>query len=47
MTSAIPTNYLLRTHNKLGPAPSWLDSLVGIEHCTGIAEVLGSNPVEA
>ena len=24
----------------------WLHSSVGIEHCTGIAEVTGSNPVE-
>ena len=28
-------------------APSWLDSSVGREHCTGIALVMGSNPVQA
>lgn len=28
-------------------AHSWLDSSVGIEHCTGIANVIGSSPVEA
>ena len=29
------------------PAPSSLDSSVDIEHCTGIAEVMGSSPIQA
>ena len=29
------------------PVPSWLVSLILVEHCTGIAEVKGSNPVQA
>ena len=27
------------------PAPSWLDSSVAVERCTGIAEATGSNTV--
>ena len=33
---------ILRTDN----APSWLDAQL-VEHCTGIAEGMGSNPVKA
>ena len=29
------------------PVPSWLVSSIFVEHCTGIAEVKGSNPVQA
>ena len=29
------------------PAPSWFDSSLLVEHCTGIAEVMGLNPVQA
>ena len=34
----------IRTHDLI--APSWLVAQL-VEHCTGIAEVMGSNPVQA
>ena len=40
--------YLLRVYYELTkwPAPSGLIAQL-VEHCTGIAEVMGSNPVQA